>query len=135
MSAHRGVQGYGRHSPPPLKIQFLLYWGPFCYFFSIMGPLCYVYLINGTLFYYVEAFLIAPFFCIVGDFFWFAPPPHYENFCRRPCPTPHYNNPPLSPRQPHTQHSPPSPPRIRPCFLDHDMHVYIRTPNCKVIHV
>ena len=94
-------------TPPPLKIQFLLYWGPFCYFFSIWGPLCYVYLINGTLFHYVGAFLIATFFCIVGAFFWLAPPPPLRKFLPALMPNTPLQQPPTP--TPSTPHPTPSP--------------------------
>ena len=43
-------EGKSRPSPPSsgkLKINFWLYWRPFCYFFFIWGPFCYVFFIMG----------------------------------------------------------------------------------------
>ena len=76
MGGRRGGGGKSWPSPTlenPHKIC-VLYWEPFCYFFSIWGPFCYVILIMGGLF--------ATLFSILGAFFGLAPPPHPRKFLR-----------------------------------------------------
>ena len=75
MDARRGGKSRPSLPPPPQKKYkkvFWLYWGPFCYFFFIWGPFCYVFLISGGHF--------APFYFMVGAFFWACPPPPTKIF-------------------------------------------------------